>query len=126
VLGSVGDALHTETGTNITHSEHGALHCLEARGGKDASTLLVFALQRLGVTVAGVYRQLLYRHCSEPLEHMTPVDRADRARETVHIYGGTRNGVRALVVWTHLVEVGIANCSVYFAMSLDMKNRESY
>jgi hypothetical protein len=42
------------------------------------------------VTVAGVYRQL-YRHCSESLEHMAPVDRAvlARARETVHIYGGT-------------------------------------
>jgi hypothetical protein len=28
------------------------------------------------VTVAGVYREL-YRHCSEPLGHMAPVDRAD-------------------------------------------------
>jgi hypothetical protein len=39
------------------------------------------------VIVAGVYRQL-YRHCSEPLEHMAPVDPAAwaRARETVHIY----------------------------------------
>jgi hypothetical protein len=50
------------------------------------------------VTVAGVYRQL-YRHCSEPLESMAPVDRAvwDRARETVHIHGA-----RARAVWTHL------------------------
>jgi hypothetical protein len=54
-----------------------------------ASTLLVFAMQRLWVTVVGVYRQLLYRHCSEPLKPMAPVDRSDRARETVHIYGGT-------------------------------------
>jgi (2Fe-2S) ferredoxin len=56
-------------------------------------------LLRLEVTVAGVYRQL-YRHSSEPLEPMAPVDRAAwaRARETVHIYGDTR--VRA--VWMHL------------------------
>jgi hypothetical protein len=49
-----------------------------------ASRLLV--LQGLGLNVAGVYRQL-YRHCSEPLEHMAPVDRAawTRAREAVHI-----------------------------------------
>jgi hypothetical protein len=55
---------------------------------KGASTLLVLVLQRLGVTVVGVYRQL-YRHCSEPLEHMAPVDRAawDRAREIIHICG---------------------------------------
>jgi hypothetical protein len=46
---------------------------------------LVLVLQRLGVAVAGVYRQL-YRRCSEPLEHMAPVDRAAwaRVRETVH------------------------------------------
>jgi hypothetical protein len=38
--------------------------------------------------LAGVYRQL-YRRCSEPLEHMVPVDRTAWAcaRETVHIYG---------------------------------------
>jgi hypothetical protein len=52
-----------------------------------ASTLLVLVLQRLEVTVAGVYRQLLYRHCSEPLEPRAAVDRATRARKTVHIYG---------------------------------------
>jgi hypothetical protein len=70
--------------------------------------LLVFVLelvlQRLRVTVAGVYRQL-YRHCSEPLEPMAPVDRVawPRACETVHIYGDTRDGARtlALVVCTH-------------------------
>jgi hypothetical protein len=56
----------------------------------DVSILLV---HKLGVTVARVYRQL-YRHCSEPLEHMAPVDRSARARETVHIYGGTRDGAR--------------------------------
>jgi hypothetical protein len=50
---------------------------------------------------AGVYRQL-YRHCSESHEPMAPVDRAAwaQARETVHIYGDTRDGARA--VWTHL------------------------
>jgi hypothetical protein len=53
---------------------------------------------RLGVTVAGVYRQL-YRHCSEPIEHMAPADRAAWARETVHIYGDTRDGARTRVVW---------------------------
>jgi hypothetical protein len=59
-----------------------------------------------GVTVVGVYRQL-YQHCSEPLEHMAPVDRAlwDRARETVQIYGGERDGARARVVWTQLYTV---------------------
>jgi hypothetical protein len=68
--------------------------------------MLVLVLKRLGVTVAGVYRQPLYRHCSEPLEHMAPVDRAAwaKARETVHIYGDTRDGARAWaqVVWTHI------------------------
>jgi hypothetical protein len=69
-----------------------------------ASRLFVLVLQRLGVTVAGVYRQLLYRHCSEPLEYMAPVDRGTwaRARETVHIYGNTRDRARGRVVWKHL------------------------
>jgi hypothetical protein len=51
----------------------------------------MFVLQRLGVTVAGVYGQL-YRHCSEQLENMAPADSAARARarETVHICEGTR------------------------------------
>jgi hypothetical protein len=63
----------------------------------------MLGLQSVGVTVVCVYRQL-YRHCSEPLEHMAPVERTAwaRARETVHIYGGTRDEVRTLVVWTHL------------------------
>jgi hypothetical protein len=41
---------------------------------------------------------------SEPLEHMAQVDRAAwvRARESVHIYGDTRDGARARVVWMHL------------------------
>jgi hypothetical protein len=52
---------------------------------------LVPMLKIISVTVAGVYRQL-YRHCSEPLEPMAPVDSAAWAldRETVHIYGGTQ------------------------------------
>jgi hypothetical protein len=55
--------------------------------------VFLLMLQMLGVTVASVYRQC-YRHCSEPLEHMAPVHRAlwAQARETVHIYGGTRDG----------------------------------
>jgi hypothetical protein len=67
----------------------------------------VFVLQRLGVTVAGVYR-----HYSEPLEHMAPVDRTAWAkdRETVHIYGDTRDEARAQVVWTHLKTSGAAPC----------------
>jgi hypothetical protein len=67
--------------------------------------LLVLVLQRRGVNVAGVYRQL-YGHCSEPLETMALVDRAAwaRARETVHIHGGARDGARARVVWTKLTE----------------------
>lgn len=70
------------------------------------STLLTLVPQRLRVTAAGVNRQL-YRHCSEPLEPMAQVDRAAlvRARETVHIYGGTRNGARVRAVWTHLKAV---------------------
>jgi hypothetical protein len=63
--------------------------------------VLVLVVQRLGVTVAGVYRQL-YWHCSEPLEHKAQVNRAAwaRARETVHIYGDTRDGTRAQAVRT--------------------------
>jgi hypothetical protein len=55
----------------------------------DASRLLV-----LGATFAGVYRQLLCRHCSEQLELVAPFDRAAwaRARETVHIYEDARDG----------------------------------
>jgi hypothetical protein len=59
---------------------------------------LYSVLQRLGVTVAGVYRQF-HKHWSEPLELMARVAWA-RARETVHIYGGTRDGAR--LVWTQL------------------------
>jgi hypothetical protein len=91
--------------------EESCWYCLigqdEWRKPKDAFRLLVLGLgvvlQRLGVTVAGVYRQLC-RHCSEPLEHMAPIDCAAlaRARETVHIYGGTRDGARARVVLAHL------------------------
>jgi hypothetical protein len=54
-----------------------------------------------GVTVVAVRRHFC-RHCSEPLDPMASVD-CDawaRARETVHIYGGTRD--RAQIVWTHL------------------------
>jgi hypothetical protein len=52
-----------------------------------SSELFVAVLQKVGVTVAGVYRPLLYRHCREPLEHTAPLHRAvrTRARETVHI-----------------------------------------
>jgi hypothetical protein len=42
------------------------------------------------------------RHCSEHLEHMAPVDRPARARKTVHIFSGTRDGARTRAVWTHL------------------------
>jgi hypothetical protein len=70
-----------------------------------ASRLLMLVLQRFAVTIAGVYRQL-YRHCSEHLEPMAPVDRAAwaRVRKTVHINGGTRDGARtrARAVWTQL------------------------
>jgi hypothetical protein len=79
---------------------------------KGASRLFVLVLQRLGVTVASVYRRL-YRHCSEPPEHMAPVDRAARARETVHIYGGTRDGRRAF--WTHSK---LSNKNGLFALSM--------
>jgi hypothetical protein len=63
----------------------------------------VVGLQRLGVTVPGVYRQPLYRQCSEPPEHTALVDRAacDCAREAVHIYLGTQDGAQAPVVRTH-------------------------
>jgi hypothetical protein len=71
---------------------------------------LGLALQRLGVTVAGVYGQL-YGHCSEPLVHMASVDRAAWVRETVHIYGGTRDGARA--VWTPTAEKSIASHGHY-------------
>jgi hypothetical protein len=52
--------------------------------------------------------------CSEPLDLMAPVDRAAwaRARETVHIYWGTRDGSRARVVWTHLKRI-MWRCSVW-------------
>jgi hypothetical protein len=65
------------------------------------------------VTVAGVYRQL-YRHCSEPLEHTAPVDRAARARETVDIHGGTRDGARtqAQVVWMNLNSCAQLVCTI--------------
>jgi hypothetical protein len=67
--------------------------------------LLGLVLQRLRVTVAGVYRQL-HRHCTEPLESMASVDCLVRfrARKTVHIYGRIRDDaeVQARLVWTHL------------------------
>jgi hypothetical protein len=51
-------------------------------------------------TLAGVYRQLLYRHCSELFEHMAAVDRTtwNHARETSHIYGITQD----CVIWIHM------------------------
>jgi hypothetical protein len=65
---------------------------------KDASKLLVLALHRLTVTAAGVYRPLLYRHRSKPLEPMMRY--WARARQAVHIY--TRAWAQVGVVWTHL------------------------
>jgi hypothetical protein len=78
-------------------------HPVRLANGASRLLVLWFVAQRLGVNVTGVYRQL-YRHCSEPLELMAPVDRSvwARAHETVHIYGGTRDGVRARAVCTHL------------------------
>jgi hypothetical protein len=104
-----------------THSRSFGLFCIVAivpletadrTSTEVASTLLV-----LGVTVAGVYRRLLYRRCSEPLEHMAAVDRAVWARQTVHIYGA-----RAWVVWTHLKEVcfrvPLVVCTTLFSFCL--------
>jgi hypothetical protein len=85
---------------------------------------LVLVLQRLRVTIASVYRQL-YRHCSETLEPMAPVDLTGwaRARETVHIYGDTRDGPQTVpckdppgplgkVFWAPVVRCnGIRNCN---------------
>jgi hypothetical protein len=62
-----------------------------------ASGLLVlglrFALQETLVTGACVYRQL-YRHCSEHVDLKDSVNRAARARETVHTYRDTRDRAR--------------------------------
>jgi hypothetical protein len=95
--------MKTETPTNDivlwpTGDSRGTEICFHETGRwPSAPRLLV--LQRLGVTVASVSRQL-YRHCSGPLEHIAPVDRAARyrARQTVH----TRDGARARAVWTHI------------------------
>jgi hypothetical protein len=57
-----------------------------------------------------MYRQL-YRRCSESLQPIVMIGRAVRAHvlETVHIYGGTRDGIRAQararVVWTYVFKV---------------------
>jgi hypothetical protein len=69
---------------------------------RSGTRLRFIALQRVWVTVAGVCRQLLCRHYSEPIGHTAAVHRAAcvRARETVHIHGDTRNEAR--VVWPHL------------------------
>jgi hypothetical protein len=37
---------------------------------------------------------------------MARVDRSARACETVHIYGGLRDGARTRVVWTQLKDSG--------------------
>jgi hypothetical protein len=56
-------------------------------------------LQKLGVAFASVCRQLLYRHCSEPLMSTAVVG---RSRDTVHVYGCTRVGALMWVDWTHM------------------------
>jgi hypothetical protein len=88
--------------------------------GASRFLMLVLELQRLGVTVVGVYRQI-YRHCTEHRERMAPADRAAcvRAGETVHIYSGTRHGGRARVEWTHIF-------IVYYRGSIPGRSRPFY
>lgn len=58
----------------------------------------------LAMAVVALYRQLLYRHCSEPLQHVAVADRTAwvQASETVHIYGVIRGGTQAPGVSTYI------------------------
>jgi hypothetical protein len=62
----------------LSHCSSGLTSC-SYKGTSTLLALLWLVLQRLVVTVTGVYRQL-YRHCSEPLEPMAPVVRDTWAR----------------------------------------------
>jgi hypothetical protein len=64
--------------------------------------------RRDSAAVAGVYRQL-YQHCGGPLVPMASVDRParGRARDTVHIYGDTRNWARARLFRKHTYGSGL-------------------